>query len=257
MPWLQIAFVAAGLALAAWAWRRHRGACGPLGPPPQGALPDPWIALVVAVPVWFGATGLAVQALHDLGAYDVVRAAAAVTFVHFTLALALLAPALRGTIRPRLTATGLVRVGAAAGLVVFAAAWVVTFSIERAYAVAREPLPQQTIVEVFLRTGAAERTGLAIVAVVLAPFSEEVFFRGVLLPVLARWMPVRTALLAQALLFGAVHVESQRTAPLAIPLALVGWCAGWAYLRTGSLAVPIVLHAVFNAVNVLAMVTLV
>ena len=80
--------------------------------------------------------------------------------------------------------------------------------------------------------------------------AEEVFYRGILLPALARAMPLRRALVVQALLFGFVHVWQVPAAwPLSLALALVGWAAGWLYVRTGSLGAAILLHAVFNALQ--------
>jgi membrane protease YdiL (CAAX protease family) len=94
----------------------------------------------------------------------------------------------------------------------------------------------------------------AVAAIALAPFAEEVFFRGILLPAAARSMGPARGLLLQAAVFGLIHCWSQWEAwPLAIPLAGVGWLAGWLYLRTGSLAVPVVMHATFNAANFVAL----
>ena len=38
--------------------------------------------------------------------------------------------------------------------------------------------------------------------------------------------------------------------PLTIPIAAVGWTAGWLYARTGSMRAAIALHATFNAIQV-------
>ncbi len=85
---------------------------------------------------------------------------------------------------------------------------------------------------------------LWVAAVVLAPISEELFFRGLLQTFLvrllhSRWLAVGVA----SLIFGAVHFQQ----PQAIPaLALLGLLMGYAYERTGSLLPAILIHALFN-----------
>lgn len=81
-------------------------------------------------------------------------------------------------------------------------------------------------------------------AVVLAPLAEEVIFRGILLPGLAQHMKTASALVISAALFGLFHVPSHGIG--AIMPALLGLVFGWARLRTGSLAAPILLHAANN-----------
>jgi membrane protease YdiL (CAAX protease family) len=116
------------------------------------------------------------------------------------------------------------------------------------------PVPRQEIVDQALGAHGLEVIVFAVSAIVLAPFSEEVFFRGTLLPAIGRSIGPHRANLLQAMIFGAIHiVDRPEQWPLAIPLALVGWCAGWIYLRTASLAAPILLHATFNAINFAAM----
>ena len=77
------------------------------------------------------------------------------------------------------------------------------------------------------------------------------FWRGIALPAFLAVAPARTALAIQALAFGAMHVVQAPPSywPLAIPLAVVGWMAGWIYLRTASLGAAVLLHAVFNGLN--------
>jgi membrane protease YdiL (CAAX protease family) len=80
-----------------------------------------------------------------------------------------------------------------------------------------------------------------------APVGEEVFFRGLLYNSLkVRW-GLRAAAVVSALIFAAVHV-----APLQV-LAIIpfGLLLAWAYERTGSLWVPIVMHATNNGFGLL------
>jgi hypothetical protein len=76
----------------------------------------------------------------------------------------------------------------------------------------------------------------------LAPFFEELLFRGFLLPVLARRQPMATALVVSALLFGAIHLQ-----PAGLPvLGTLGLVLGLAMRHTGSLRTPVLIHASWN-----------
>lgn len=86
---------------------------------------------------------------------------------------------------------------------------------------------------------------LAFVAV--PALAEELFFRGLLLPGLARRIDPRIALALSALLFGVIHVS-----PLAIVYAtLAGLALGWVRLRTGSVVACVAMHGAFNAMPIL------
>ena len=81
--------------------------------------------------------------------------------------------------------------------------------------------------------------------VALAPVAEELFFRGLALPLLARRIGVAPAVAAVSGVFALLHFH----VPSLAPLFVIGSAFSVAYLATGSLAVPIAMHAVFNAVN--------
>jgi hypothetical protein len=88
---------------------------------------------------------------------------------------------------------------------------------------------------------------LAFFAIVIAPCFEETVFRGMFLPLLARRLGLGPAVLLSALTFAAIHGHLSSLLPLtvlAIGLAL-------AYLYAGSLLAPIVMHGLFNGVNLL------
>lgn len=81
-----------------------------------------------------------------------------------------------------------------------------------------------------------------------APLMEELIFRGVLFNVTARWIHPVYASVATSLLFGVIHNNLLSF----IPLTLLGLCFTEAYRRTGSLAVPVLMHAIFNCISFLA-----
>lgn len=87
---------------------------------------------------------------------------------------------------------------------------------------------------------------------VIAPFSEELLFRGVLLSAFARHLSFTFANLLQASLFALVHGEVL-LAPFFLGLGLV---AGWTVKRSGGLRAAILLHMVNNLVAVVLRVAL-
>ena len=77
----------------------------------------------------------------------------------------------------------------------------------------------------------------AIVIVVVAPFSEELFFRGALTGAFAQRLGAFTPL-ASGAIFGAAHLE-----PRAFPaLFVLGVLLGWLYMNTRSLVPGMAVH---------------
>jgi membrane protease YdiL (CAAX protease family) len=86
---------------------------------------------------------------------------------------------------------------------------------------------------------------LFMLGMLIAPFYEELIFRGVALPLLVRRWGMLRALLFISFFFAVIHAHIPSFAGLfLLALALAG-----AYTWTGSLMVPIVMHSLFNAVN--------
>jgi membrane protease YdiL (CAAX protease family) len=90
------------------------------------------------------------------------------------------------------------------------------------------------------------RMYLAGLAVVLAPLFEEILFRGIGLPLIARRWGVAPAVVIVSLLFAAIHFHL----PSMMPLFVIAVAFSLAYIHTGSIVVPIVMHGLFNGVNV-------
>jgi membrane protease YdiL (CAAX protease family) len=105
----------------------------------------------------------------------------------------------------------------------------------------------QDVVE-FLRNAQAprDRSAILLMAVVIAPLSEEIIFRGFLYPVGKRYVgPFASAVMA-ALLFAVLHGHMP-SIPALFTLAL---CLSLAYEKTGSILVPVLMHSLFNAISV-------
>lgn len=95
------------------------------------------------------------------------------------------------------------------------------------------------------------RLALVVSAVVLAPLSEEVFYRGLLQTALRRVAPTPwVAIVIASILFTLTHLPNVQDLPALLVLSLV---LGYNYERTGRLVAPILIHAMFNAVFIAEM----
>ncbi len=102
-----------------------------------------------------------------------------------------------------------------------------------------------SMVELFGGGGSLIGKAMVLVAaVILGPLAEEVVFRGLVLPGLARHMAPYTALWVTAILFAIFHIPSHGGGAL-IP-GFLGVIFGWARLRSGNLRAAVVLHAANN-----------
>ncbi|WIG54922.1 MAG: hypothetical protein OJF61_000708 [Rhodanobacteraceae bacterium] len=94
---------------------------------------------------------------------------------------------------------------------------------------------------------------LALLVVCVAPFVEELVFRGVLLSGLASRMPIGWAMLASAVVFGCVHLPDFKFAWYPVPaLVILGLASAWLRVRTRSLWPSITLHATNNVIAAVA-----
>ena len=119
--------------------------------------------------------------------------------------------------------------------------------------------PSDAFLETFRQLHAALRprdamdAAFSVAAIAVFPAAcEEILFRGVVLPSLARPLGALGAVLASALLFGLIHLDFAGDEPAftRIPFAiLVGVGLGLLRVRTGSLLPPILGHAVLNAIT--------
>ncbi len=87
--------------------------------------------------------------------------------------------------------------------------------------------------------------GMVFAAGIVAPFAEELVFRGVLYRVLRNFWPVLPAAVVSSVLFGLMHGFVE-----VFPgTMLLGFVMALAYERSGTLWVPFVIHAVYNSLS--------
>jgi uncharacterized protein len=103
---------------------------------------------------------------------------------------------------------------------------------------------KQEIVDMFTNSHTiGERVTIIVLAVVVAPISEEFIFRFFIYGVLRRYFGVGVGLIFNALLFAAAHTHL----PSAAPLFVLGLCFTLAYEWSGSILVSMAMHTLFNS----------
>ena len=135
---------------------------------------------------------------------------------------------------------------AAAWTIAAIAAW---YAFTLLYAALLTPVGKQDTLDAL---GANDTVALLVVTTVLvvlvAPFAEEIFFRGFCYRALRNRFSRWTAAVIVGTIFSAIHYSGPETLALLPPLAVLGALFCLLYERTGSLYPSIALHVVNNAI---------
>jgi membrane protease YdiL (CAAX protease family) len=138
-------------------------------------------------------------------------------------------------------------VGLAGGGVMF----VVTIALGALQTTLVHVVPKETVVQALGRTHDGPLlVGFAFLACVLAPFAEELVFRGLLLNALWRYLPFWPAAVLSGLAFAGAHGEVSAI----VPLWGGGMVLAYVYARTRALTASMLAHGAFNAINVVLIV---
>jgi hypothetical protein len=86
---------------------------------------------------------------------------------------------------------------------------------------------------------------ILVLLMVVAPFAEEVIFRGVLMGSLQRRYGPSWAILGSGMLFALVHVQISTV----VAIVFVGLALGWIAMRYRSIWPSIIAHSLFNGVS--------
>ena len=114
------------------------------------------------------------------------------------------------------------------------------------------PLENQLAVKMFSAANSLGlRVYLGIFAVVIAPVAEEFVFRGLIFSGLKKLGWPKCGWLLASLLFAAIH----GSAPIFLPLFVFALALTWLYERTEGLLAPIAAHGLFNAANLIILLT--
>jgi membrane protease YdiL (CAAX protease family) len=129
---------------------------------------------------------------------------------------------------------------------VFPFTWVLGFlSAEAMTLLGLKPVAQPAVQALQGPISPAARIYFAVMAIGVAPFAEELLFRGILYPTIKQRGYPRIAMWGTAAFFAATHANLMTFVPLMF-LAVV---LTTLYENTRNLLAPIVTHSLFNAVN--------
>ena len=95
--------------------------------------------------------------------------------------------------------------------------------------------------------GGAAAIAVGLLVIVMAPLSEEFFFRGFVFAGLRRGMPWVVAAVISSAVWGLFHYTGPDSWAVCLQLAIFGMFLSWLYQRTGSIWPPIGIHAFNNA----------
>ncbi len=208
---------------------------------------------VIAMGVPVALASAAAQRGHAVGLRPLLMASELMLVVPALLALLLLRRPLLAGLGLRAADRGTILVAACAG----AALWAASLGLLEVQSSIWPP--SEAFLETFRQLHRALQprgpldAAFSVAAIAIFPATcEEVLFRGVVLPALARPLGAAGAVLASALAFGVIHLDAAGDAAAftRIPFAiLVGVGLGVLRVRTGSLVPPIVAHAVLNTIT--------
>jgi len=88
---------------------------------------------------------------------------------------------------------------------------------------------------------------LLVVVSIIAPFCEEIFFRGFLFQGFKRRWGVVAGIIISSVLFSAAHLDLYNF----LPLMAIGWVLAYLFHKTKSLLPVIFLHAIYNLLLIL------
>ncbi|MDR2463963.1 MAG: CPBP family intramembrane metalloprotease [Verrucomicrobiales bacterium] len=105
-----------------------------------------------------------------------------------------------------------------------------------------QPIVEELIQLNTWKPAAAFLTG----AVIIAPLWEELYFRGILYPVLKKFMPLGWAMFGSSLAWALIHWHW----PVFLPFTFLGCALCLLYEQTGKIGNAIAAHMIFNTLNI-------
>lgn len=124
--------------------------------------------------------------------------------------------------------------------------WLLSILVNALQIRAFGPNPQSLIVTVGAHSGVAALLMDLTTGAVIAPFAEEILYRGLIFGGLAQRMPIAAAGTISALLFALSHGLG-----VIAPIFVLGLGLAYVYARTGTIWAPMITHAIVNAISLL------
>lgn len=128
--------------------------------------------------------------------------------------------------------------GVYVAFIVFSAVWVSALGIKD-----KDTLPQELGVE----DSTLNLVLVLVLVTVVAPIAEEFLFRGYIYRALSNWRGVWPAAIISGVIFGGIHLGSSPVG-FVVPLMALGVGLALLYHWTGSLFLPVALHAFNNSI---------
>ncbi len=255
---LEGAIVLAGLFVLVRAYRRRSEAARQRARPWPGSLADVgWFLLATVASVFAGVKllQLAINRRHVTSkpAVDLLNELVfegclivAIAGFHFGYRRLGLGPAASDPLRPRQIAAA----GGGLFLAVMPVIWAAALGWQGLLELFHYPTSNQLTVETFLGLNSLGARGLFILfAAVIAPATEEIIFRGIIFRALRAHLPRAAAVGVSAVVFAGAHFDFSSF----VPLLLLGAVFAVAYEVTGSIAVTMLAHALFNTNTIVAL----
>jgi membrane protease YdiL (CAAX protease family) len=254
---IEVAIHAAGLFLLFWLLLSRRGRAMPKSQLPEWrATPAEFVLFLcfglMGATVISGIAGSVLHHLHLSSDSSVVVASAAMEG-GFLCGLLCFFAVYGGSPLSQVPGSGAVA-GLVSGTFLFLVAmpFVTLVNVGWSYFLTLTGLPheQQELVSIFENTQSVVFEGaFVVIASLIVPAAEEILFRGGLFRYLRTRMPRWAAITSTSVVFGALHVQwsdHMSGLPSFLPLFVLAAIFCIAYERTGSIATPIVAHALFN-----------
>ncbi len=111
-----------------------------------------------------------------------------------------------------------------------------------------QPEQEDVTRELGVDEGTLGAIAAGILIIVVAPLTEEVFFRGFMFTGMRRSLPFLAAAAIPSVIWGLFHYTGPDSWGVVVQLAIFGLWLSWLYERTGSIWPTIAVHAVNNAI---------
>ena len=125
-------------------------------------------------------------------------------------------------------------------VLIFLVSFIYVFVLKSVFGIEAPP----SKIDELVQSGNISGNILIAVTAVVAPFCEEIYFRGFLYSAFKKNFGVTLGLLISSLLFAAAHLELYSF----IPIMVIGWILAYIYEKTKSIFTVIFLHSAYNLI---------
>lgn len=128
-------------------------------------------------------------------------------------------------------------------ILIFIVSFVYVLILQKVFGIDAPP----SKVDELVTSGNVSGNIIIIVTAIVAPFCEEVYFRGFLYPAFRKNFGVVLGIFLSSVLFAAAHLDLYSF----FPIMVIGWILAYIYEKTKSIFPVIFLHSIYNLILVL------